>query len=960
MRVFYIFFLILASSLGLFAQCPLTATTSVVDADCGANGSITINVSNGQGAILYEITDGPVTTSSQASNVFESLVAGTYQVTVKSGCPDLVIDNLVISSDYEQLQANTVTISPPSCPNGSDGSFIVTGLEGKEPYQYQIISPTTSAVQTSGTFSNLSEGAYQVRVTDACGNFVTRVVNLPDSPFDNISLSLTSTTDGCSTAGLNGTASGGSEPYTYELLDGNNNVIDTNSTGEFNNLSISSQNTTTYKVRVTDACNQRRTRVRRFNPPSISPTVQYRCGSNGESFHRIRPRLSLSPQPLPIVWTVTDADGNSQTKTQTTNTSKFFDLAEVGTYTIEGQTTGCGTVTRTVNVGTDSPFDFSVENRNPEACENDEGRIRINYGATTGGTPQNALYELVSGPSSFGPYPKTVSRTFSAPPGNYSIKVSNRNGNRRVICDSVTKNFTISANDLYEFSLAANAESGCPGANEITANATITNGSSQVLYELLDTSGNVIASNNSGVFNNNIAPGAYQVRASPTNSACNVSEVVDVNVEGYVFPSLTGSRATICDDNTTTLSALVSNGVAPYQYQIKPATAPDSDYSALQNDPVFEDLQIGTYDVRVIDACGNSAITQLSAAALINPTVDSEGRRCLGESFNFSAPFVPGATYQWTTPARGVVNDRTLTLNNLTQADDGTYDLLFTISGCTSVIQSVDLEVQALPETPSVDNINQCDIGTYALNGSLGQGESGEWTVIAEPNVGDATIADTQNPNSNITIGAKGLYTLRWTVTNADGCSSSIDKQFTFDCTLPVELLYFNAYNQGQDVVLDWETLTEIDNDYFNIEYSIDGTHFKSLAIIKGQGTVSNATQYQYLHKNIHNLNTDILFYRLAQVDYNGETNYSPVQVVKLHTQKAIIYPNPIENNDFLTIEYPDIRRISIYNNVGALVDEVVLDKRRNKYSYKPTLSSGIYIVKINNTHNFKLIKYQK
>ena len=101
---------------------------------------------------------------------------------------------------------------------------------------------------------------------------------------------------------------------------------------------------------------------------------------------------------------------------------------------------------------------------------------------------------------------------------------------------------------------------------------------------------------------------------------------------------------------------------------------------------------------------------------------------------------------------------------------------------------------------------------------------------------------------------------------------------------LPIELTYFTVEQKGNDIVFEWETATETNNDYFTIEYSIDGVNFYELTTKAGSGTTSEATSYNF----VWNADKSGLFYfRLKQTDYNGEYSYS--KVVALNFNKETI-----------------------------------------------------------------------
>jgi hypothetical protein len=98
-----------------------------------------------------------------------------------------------------------------------------------------------------------------------------------------------------------------------------------------------------------------------------------------------------------------------------------------------------------------------------------------------------------------------------------------------------------------------------------------------------------------------------------------------------------------------------------------------------------------------------------------------------------------------------------------------------------------------------------------------------------------------------------------------------------YQTALPVTLLDFEAKNKSDYVELKWSTATEENNDYFVIQKSDDAEDFTTITTIKGAGN-SNIKQ-NYLYNNLTILNK-ITYYKLLQVDYNGQvTNLKTVAV---------------------------------------------------------------------------------
>lgn len=113
---------------------------------------------------------------------------------------------------------------------------------------------------------------------------------------------------------------------------------------------------------------------------------------------------------------------------------------------------------------------------------------------------------------------------------------------------------------------------------------------------------------------------------------------------------------------------------------------------------------------------------------------------------------------------------------------------------------------------------------------------------------------------------------------------------------LPIELISFDAkLNDKNTVDVFWTTDTEINNDYFDVERSADGTLFEHIATIKSEGNSYETKNYFTIDENP---NKGINYYRLKQVDIGGKDySYSAiVSVIVGKTSNFIVYPNPTKD----------------------------------------------------------------
>jgi hypothetical protein len=111
---------------------------------------------------------------------------------------------------------------------------------------------------------------------------------------------------------------------------------------------------------------------------------------------------------------------------------------------------------------------------------------------------------------------------------------------------------------------------------------------------------------------------------------------------------------------------------------------------------------------------------------------------------------------------------------------------------------------------------------------------------------------------------------------------------------LPIELLYFRGELVESEVVLDWATSVEINNDYFVVERSADGNVFEEIMEIEGAGDSKVRLNYQEIDTEPLQ---GVSYYRLKQVDFDGKFTYSRVVSVNLELAKSIeLFPNPAKS----------------------------------------------------------------
>ncbi|MFI5221875.1 MAG: hypothetical protein ACHQK8_06090, partial [Bacteroidia bacterium] len=139
---------------------------------------------------------------------------------------------------------------------------------------------------------------------------------------------------------------------------------------------------------------------------------------------------------------------------------------------------------------------------------------------------------------------------------------------------------------------------------------------------------------------------------------------------------------------------------------------------------------------------------------------------------------------------------------------------------------------------------------------------------------------------------------------------------------LPVKWLDISAKLENENSVsLNWSTASEINNDRFDVEKSIDHSSWIIAGSVKGKGNSNSTSNYLFtdnLTTNYKQQTTNTIFYRLKQVDLDGNFQYSEVvsaALKRLMNNEAAIFPNPFTNS--LTVNSSTSETVSIYNMEG-------------------------------------------
>ncbi len=218
----------------------------------------------------------------------------------------------------------------------------------------------------------------------------------------------------------------------------------------------------------------------------------------------------------------------------------------------------------------------------------------------------------------------------------------------------------------------------------------------------------------------------------------------------------------------------------------------------------------------------------------------------------------------------------------------------------------------------------------------------------------DGVFADETVAGGGIISGAALVSGSIYEFSNVTGMNNNL--RFTVATTsvastpLPIELLEFNAVNISNKVEIDWKTASEKNTESFNIERSKDGINFETLSTVNASGNSSSILEYTEI--DFAPLD-GISYYRLKQIDKNGDFSYSSIVPVNYRINKSSlsIYPNPslgeftidlvgMENKEVLVV-IKDISGKEVYSKVTITQE----GKNLIAIDAEHKLASGTYFV---------------
>jgi hypothetical protein len=477
-----------------------------------------------------------------------------------------------------------------------------------------------------------------------------------------------------------------------------------------------------------------------------------------------------------------------------------------------------------------------------------------------------------------------------------------------------------------------------------------------------------------------VGPGTYYARVTGDCGAAVEASVTVATSTNVGITSVTPAATPICPTGTTVVSA---NGVVGTNAVVTWYTGAGGTGTNLGTG-LSTTQGPGTYYARVTGDCGapvesSTTVASFSGAAnviLTSTTTGGAVEQCVDNGWTYYAN--PATPNQWIFAIRknGSVFDANVTItttpsviSNFAPAQGhGSYliprywDVVIT-SG--SITTPVDVRFYFDPaEKTAAESARDAALSAYQLANPtyLRYPTPFRWfKTIGAPFNPNLIVGNDFSGFGNVTLAEAGSGTENGVnFVRFDGITSFSGGTGGFGfgtggTGLPVKLLYLQANAiENSFIKLDWATAVEIDNKGFEIQRSTNGQDFTTIGWVDGNGNSTQTITYKYDDRDVQSGIT--YYYRLKQIDYDGDFEYSNIVSASLIGENSFdlmgMYPNPTTGKVVLAIMLPDKQDVTvgITDVLGRNVGEQSFDKEKGFSHIEldfSNLADGTYSVTI-------------
>ncbi|RNC92297.1 MAG: hypothetical protein ED555_04160 [Allomuricauda sp.] len=729
-----------------------------------SNGALEINVSGYSGTYDYEVfTQAGVSvltgSADTATNplAIMGLSGGNFFVRVTQTANPLCVEDsntITIASPSAALDASPVEGANVTCTN-DQGEIIVSPTGGYAPYDIVLTNTTTTQVYTmndviSHVFTGLSEGVFDVQITDDNGCIINRALNLVQPVPITADIDATPTTLLCY-GDTNATVTainvlGGQGVYQYQL-----NTYDATGTsiaftsGSQNSPIFNNLGAGIYSITVSDGwnCGVETVQVTINEPTEVMASLvqlsPLTCTTLAQT------ELTASGGTAPYEYS---SDGVSYSPMSGGDTHTFTVSDGIYQYFVR-DAFGCeAMISNQVSVDMVPPLAIAIDDSAAIINCTGEASATIVVNATGGlGNYSYELYtdaaltNLVAGPQ--------TTDTFSGlPAGNYFVRVTSQDCIASAAVAPIVDPVPLQIDRQESFNVT------CAGENDGTIIVEVSGGTGEILYAITPNL-NQFDTVNTFV---DLAPGVYDVIAQDENG-CFIPFQFTITEPNPIAMTPINVLHEVCEGSADgSIEVAISGGTAPY----RTALNSNADADFVQDQVLFSNLAAGTHVLFVRDAndCETNIIVEINPGVNLNATV-TPIYECTGN--------IPNNYIEV------ILEDGTV-INDVLYGLDSTDPMDFQLSPDFTDIAAGDHYLTIAHSNGCVNTIDFTIQGFEPLTLILEQNNINEITAIAQGGLEEYTFYfDGVNNGSDNTYYINRTDTFTVTVIDQNGCEVSAE-----------------------------------------------------------------------------------------------------------------------------------------------------------------------------------------
>jgi hypothetical protein len=514
--------------------------------------------------------------------------------------------------------------------------------------------------------------------------------------------------------------------------------------------------------------------------------------------------------------------------------------------------------------------------------------------------------------------------TFSKDPTEIVTMASNSTVNRQA---SGGVDFIPGATTTYNVSYT--------GSTPLTTGPELPTVASGALNDLIVNASNTITLNAPIEVNGNLTITAGILNSSLSNH--------NVTLKG----DFTNSGSYVANLNTTSYSGTAAQIIAQAPYHN--LTINGSGVKSLEGNASLSSSGILTLTSGILDLNSKTLTLNNSATSAISLTSGRMRSETAG-TYGYLAWNIGTATGTYSYPyVASNGNDIPVSFIKSTTGDIGTLSVgtfpsdanLTTLPNGVTSVNDVQNAIKRFWQIDKTGSSGTVDVTfTYASGEAPNNPPTGSFKMQRWNSVSgqwDAALSGQSNNLTARTITVPGISNFSpW---------GANDEQTPF----PVELVDFEANLVDNHVELKWSTLTETKSSHFIIQRSTDAQHFDSIGTVISAGNSSLKLDYVYLDHSTFGL-TKVVYYRLKQVDFDGQNKIYPMKAVHFidHNESISVFPNPAENEVYIQTKIKEDLKLMIYNPLGKLVKECSITQSSSILDISK-YEAGVYVFKFIN-----------